>query len=65
MVRRIPGSGPLAAGRGLGITLTVDEAPFGGSGSVLLASVLERFFSKYVSINGFTETSLRCTERGR
>ncbi len=64
VVRRIPGSGPLAVGRGLGITLTVDEAPFGGSGAVLLAGVLERFFAKYVSINGFTETTLRCTDRG-
>ncbi len=64
VVRRIPGSGPIAAGRGLGITLTMDEAPFGGSGAVLLAGVLERFFAKYVSINGFTETVLRCTERG-
>ena len=64
VVRRIPGSGPLAAGRGLGITLTMDEAPFGGSGAVLLAGGLERFFAKYVSINGFTETVLRCSERG-
>lgn len=64
VIRRIPGSGPLAAGRGLGITLTMDEAPFGGSGAVLLAGVLERFFAKYVSINGFTETALRCTDRG-
>jgi len=64
VVRRIPGSGPLAAGRGLGITLTIDEAPFGGSGAVLMAGVLERFFAKYVSINGFTETTLRCTDRG-
>ncbi len=64
VVRRIPGSGPMAAGRGLGITLLMDEAAFGGSGSVLLAGVLERFFAKYVSINGFTETSLRVTERG-
>ena len=64
VVRRIPGSGPMAAGRGLGITLTMDEAPFGGSGAVLLGGVLERFFAKYVSINGFTETTLRCTERG-
>jgi type VI secretion system protein ImpG len=54
----------MAAGRGLGITLTMDEAPFGGSGAVLLASVLDRFFAKYVSINGFTETTLRCVERG-
>lgn len=64
VVRRIPGSGPMAAGRGLGLTLTMDEAPFGGSGAVLLASVLERFFAKYVSINGFTETTLRCVDRG-
>ncbi len=64
VVRRIPGSGPIAAGRGLGLTLLMDEAAFGGSGAVLLAAVLERFFAKYVGINGFTETSLRCTERG-
>ena len=64
IVRRIPGSGPMAAGRGLGLTLTMDEAAFGGSGAVLLASVLERFFAKYVGINGFTETALRCTDRG-
>ena len=64
VVRRIPGSGPMAAGRGLGLTLTIDETPFGGSGAVLLASVLEKFFAKYVSINGFTETTLRCVDRG-
>ena len=64
IVRRIPGSGPMAAGRGLGLTLTMDEGPFGGSGAVLLAGVLERFLAKYVTINGFTETSLRCTDRG-
>ena len=46
-VRRIPGAGPIAAGRGLEITLTVDEAPFGGAGGILLASVLDRFFAKY------------------
>ncbi len=65
IIRRIPGSGPMAAGRGLGLTLTMDEAPFGGSGAVLLASVLERFFAKYVGINGFTETTLRCPDRGQ
>ena len=64
VVRRIPGSGPVAAGRGLGITLLIDEAPFGGSGAVLLAGVLERFFAKYVAINGFTETVLRSPDRG-
>ena len=64
IVRRIPGAGPIAAGRGLEITLTIDEAPFGGAGGILLASVLDRFFAKYVSINAFTETVLRSPERG-
>ena len=59
IVRRIPGAGPVAAGRGLEITLTIDEAPFGGAGGILLAAVLDRFFAKYVSINAFTETVLQ------
>ncbi len=64
VVRRIPGAGPVAAGRGLQIRLTIDEAPFGGAGAILLAAVLDRFFAKYVSINAFTETLLRSPERG-
>ncbi len=64
VVRRIPGAGPVAAGRGLQIRLTIDEAPFGGAGGILLAAVLDRFFAKYVSINAFTETVLRSPERG-
>jgi type VI secretion system protein ImpG len=64
IVRRLPGAGPVAAGRGLEVALTIDEAPFGGAGGILLASVLDRFFAKYVSINAFTETVLRSPERG-
>ena len=64
VVRRIPGAGPVAAGRGLQVVLTMDESPFGGAGAVLLAAVLDRFFAKYVSINAFTETVLRSADRG-
>jgi type VI secretion system protein ImpG len=64
IVRRLPGAGPIAVGRGLEITLTIDEAPFGGAGGILLAAVLDRFFAKYVSINAFTETVLKNPERG-
>jgi type VI secretion system protein ImpG len=64
IVRRIPGTGPVAAGRGLELTLTIDETPFGGAGAILLAAVLDRFFAKYVSINAFTETVLHNPERG-
>ncbi len=64
VVRRIPGGGPIAMGRGLEISLTMDETSFAGAGAILLAAVLDRFFAKYVSINAFTETVLRSTERG-
>ncbi len=64
IVRRIPGAGPIAVGRGLELTLTIDETPFGGAGGILLAAVLDRFFAKYVSINAFVETVLRNPERG-
>jgi type VI secretion system protein ImpG len=64
IVRRIPGAGPIAVGRGLQLTLTIDEAPFGGAGGIVLAAVLDRFFAKYVSINAFTETVLVNPERG-
>ncbi len=64
IVRRIPGRGPISVGRGLEITLSMDEGSFGGTGGILLAAVLDRFFAKYVSINAFTETVLRSPERG-
>lgn len=62
--RRIAGSGPIAFGRGLEVTLTMDERAFEGTGVFLLGSVLDRFLAKYVSINSFTETALTTTERG-
>ncbi len=64
IVRRIPAEGPTTFGRGLEVTLECDEAAFEGTSVFLLGSVLERFFSKYVSINSFTETVLRTIQRG-
>jgi type VI secretion system protein ImpG len=63
VTRRLPISGPAAFGRGLEVTLTLDEAAFEGMGIFLLGSVLERFFAKYVSINSFSETVLRSIQR--
>ena len=61
---RIPTNGPITFGRGVEISLTCDEAAFEGGGSFLLGLVLQEFFAKYVSINSFTSTVLRSTERG-
>jgi type VI secretion system protein ImpG len=64
IVRRVPISGPMSYGRGLEISLTLDDAAFEGMGVVPLASVLEQFFARYVSLNSFTQTRLRSASRG-
>jgi len=71
VVRRLPqpsrsqaGNSTLAFGRGLEITVEVDELAFEGGSAHLLGSVLDHFFSRYVSINSFTETVLRSQGRG-
>lgn len=64
LVRRLHGPGPLVFGRGLEITLGVDELAFEGANAFLLASVLHRFFTRHVSINSFVETVLRSEAGG-
>lgn len=64
VVRRIPILGPISYGRGLEITLTMDDASFEGAGVVVLGSVLERFFARYVTLNSFTQLRLQSTARG-
>ena len=65
VVRRIPGAGPVCAGRGLQVRLVIDDGVFGGAGGIVLAAVLDRFFAKYVSINAFTETVMTSPDRGQ
>jgi type VI secretion system protein ImpG len=58
ITRRLPGVRPVTYVRGVEVTVSCDESAFEGTGAFLLASVLERFFARYCSINGFTETVL-------
>jgi type VI secretion system protein ImpG len=64
VVRRMPVPGPISHGRGLLITLTLDDAAFEGTGLLPLSAVLERFFGRYVSLNAFTQLRLQSTTRG-
>jgi len=64
IVRRMSGPGPMTFGRGIEVAVTCDESAFQGSGVFLLGAVLARFFAKYVSINSFTETVLKSSQRG-
>ena len=64
VVRRLPMPGPLTFAQGLEIELQCDEEAFEGGGAFLLASVLEQFFARFVTINSFTELHLVSTKRG-
>ncbi|MFI0459426.1 MAG: type VI secretion system baseplate subunit TssF, partial [Candidatus Thiodiazotropha endolucinida] len=62
--RRLPSPGPIAFGRGLEVTLTLDEMAFEGSGAFLFGAMMEQFFRKYTAINSFTETVIVTLQRG-
>lgn len=64
IVRRLPMGGPIAFGRGVRIELEIDDLAFQGASPFLLGCVLERYFARHVSMNGFTETHLRSPSRG-
>ena len=63
VVRRLRAPGPLAFGRGLEITVHIDELAFEGASAFMFGSVLDRYFARHVSINSFTETVLRSEQR--
>jgi type VI secretion system protein ImpG len=58
------GDGYFAA-RGIEVKITMDDAAFEGSGIMLLAAVLDRFFAEYASVNSFTQTVLVSADRGQ
>ncbi|MFO1330013.1 MAG: type VI secretion system baseplate subunit TssF [Rubrivivax sp.] len=64
VVRRLPMGGPIAFGRGVRIDLEVDDLAFQGGSPFLLGCVLERYFGRHVSMNGFTELHVRSPSRG-
>ena len=63
--RRLPVAGPLVFGRGVAVTLTVDERQFAGCSPYLFGALLEQFLSRHVSMNMFCEFALATVGRGR
>jgi type VI secretion system protein ImpG len=49
--------------RGMEITMTLDEQAFVGAGTILFASLLERFFALYCGPNSFTRLVLRSRQQ--
>jgi type VI secretion system protein ImpG len=60
----VANGGPIAFGRGLEVKVNFEEAAFRGRGVFLLGAVLEEMFARYISINSFTKTVIRTTDRG-
>jgi type VI secretion system protein ImpG len=56
---RLRTKGNTAFCRGIDVTATFDEAYFSGNGIYLAASVLERFFGMYASVNSFARLTAR------
>ena len=63
IIRRVETPGPITFARGLEINVLFDESSFSGQGVFVLGSVLEQFFSKYVTLNSFTETVITTQQR--
>jgi type VI secretion system protein ImpG len=64
VTRRMPRPGPLVFGRGVEISVTLDENAFAGASAFLLGRVLERFFARHAGVNTFTETVVHSLQRG-
>lgn len=61
---RLPFDGPICFGRGVEISITLDEMAYEGNSIFMLGMVLDRFFANYVSINSFTQLVLNSSNRG-
>jgi type VI secretion system protein ImpG len=63
IIERLDLPGPLCLGKGVEITLHVDEGPLSGSSSLLLSALLSRLFARHASINSFVRTKTRLQQR--
>lgn len=60
---RSPGGGPVVFVRGIDVDLTLDEDRFAGAGVFPLASVVEQFLARYVTLNNYTRLKLKTVQR--
>ncbi|TWT90071.1 hypothetical protein Mal64_04540 [Pseudobythopirellula maris] len=51
--------------RGVAVELELDEQNYRDTGVYLFASVLERFFAEYATVNSFTRLTLKTKQRGK
>ncbi|HLS42956.1 MAG TPA: type VI secretion system baseplate subunit TssF [Paenalcaligenes sp.] len=64
MHQRMPLPGPIVYGRGVRISVEVDESVFAGLSPYVLGAVLEQYFSRHVGINLMVQCQLESVQRG-
>ncbi|HZZ06518.1 type VI secretion system baseplate subunit TssF [Paraburkholderia sp.] len=62
--RQLPHAGPPMFGRGVAVSLLLDETAFAGASTYLFGAVLEQFFARHVSLNSFSELAVATLQRG-
>lgn len=63
IIERLDLPGPLCLGKGIEITLHIDEGPLSGSSVLLLSAILGRLFTRHASINSFVRTRTQLQQR--
>lgn len=63
IIERLDLPGPLCLGKGVEITLHVDEGPLSGGSVLLLSALLSRLFARHTSINSFVRTKTRLQQK--
>jgi type VI secretion system protein ImpG len=65
VTRRLPVRGPIAFGRGLEVTLEVDEMAFFGGSVFLFGAVLSQWLKRHANTNCFIETVLKSHNKSK
>ncbi len=63
LIERLAMGGPMCFGRGIDVTLHVDQSVLAGQSTLLLSGLLSRLFARHASINGFVRTRTRLLQR--
>lgn len=63
VIDRLQIAGPLCFGRGVEITLEIDETVLSGSSNLLLSAILSQLFMRHVGINSFVRTRTRLNQQ--
>ncbi|MDH5531378.1 MAG: type VI secretion system baseplate subunit TssF, partial [Paracoccaceae bacterium] len=63
LIERLGIAGPICFGKGVEITLHVDEATLTGASTLLLSALLNKLFARHSGINSFVRTRTRLSQK--